>query len=219
MNWPRGHPLTEVLVAASSGSFPPVDGVVDVLPPDDHGTEAIVEFTGHTYVLTTRAAGDDLFLGVDAFGGATSPRFVVALAGDAEIGSHDAVLTRAGGADVPSLTETDRYDDHPRVRRARRHRRAVSVMGDERGVVTIGRGLVDRVELSVELSSDWPDRSAGAGRALILAGLATLSEEQVVFAQIAPGNAASLRAFLACGFRPIGSEILIDRSGWVRPRP
>jgi RimJ/RimL family protein N-acetyltransferase len=30
----------------------------------------------------------------------------------------------------------------------------------------------------------------------------------VVFAQVAPGNAASLRAFLAAGFRPIGSEVL-----------
>jgi RimJ/RimL family protein N-acetyltransferase len=29
-----------------------------------------------------------------------------------------------------------------------------------------------------------------------------------VFAQVAPGNAASLRAFLAAGFRPIGSEVL-----------
>jgi hypothetical protein len=30
----------------------------------------------------------------------------------------------------------------------------------------------------------------------------------VLFAQAAPGNAASLRALLAAGFRPIGSEAL-----------
>jgi hypothetical protein len=34
-----------------------------------------------------------------------------------------------------------------------------------------------------------------------------------VWAQVSPGNAQSLRAFLACGFVPIGSEVLI------RPAP
>jgi len=33
-----------------------------------------------------------------------------------------------------------------------------------------------------------------------------------VFAQVAPGNAASLRAFLAAGFVLIGSEVLIEPS-------
>jgi len=37
---------------------------------------------------------------------------------------------------------------------------------------------------------------------------ASIPEGDVVFAQVAPGNAASLRAFLAAGFRPIGSEVL-----------
>ena len=32
--------------------------------------------------------------------------------------------------------------------------------------------------------------------------------EDVLFAQAAPGNAASLRALLSAGFRPIGSEVL-----------
>jgi RimJ/RimL family protein N-acetyltransferase len=43
-----------------------------------------------------------------------------------------------------------------------------------------------------------------------------------VFAQVATGNAASLRAFLACGFVPIGSEVLIEqheREPDVAPRP
>jgi len=206
------HPLAGVLTAAAVGSFPPVDGVVDVVPPDEDGTEAIVEFTGHAYVLTRRPPEDELFRGVEAFGGVTAPHLVVALAAEAKIGTHDAVLVRAGGSDVRPLPATDRYDDHARVRRARHHRRDVDVLGDERGLVTIGRGLVGRIELSVELFDGAPAGHAGTGRALILGGLATLTDDQFVFAQVAPGNAASLRAFLACGFRPIGSEILLDRT-------
>jgi RimJ/RimL family protein N-acetyltransferase len=30
-----------------------------------------------------------------------------------------------------------------------------------------------------------------------------------VFAAVSPGNARSLRALLACGFTPIGSEVLL----------
>lgn len=205
----HGHPLAAALVAAAHGSFPPADGRVHVVPPDDTGTEAIVEFTGHAFVLTHRDPSDELFAGVDAFGGAGDPRFVVALAGDGAIGTHDAVLVRHGGSSAEPLPETDRYDDHPRVVRARHHRHSVDVLGDATGLVTIGVGLVGRTELSVELTGDAGGR--GAGRALILGGLATVSAGELVFAQVAPGNAASLRTFLACGFRPIGSEILILR--------
>ena len=204
----HGHPLAGALVAAAHGSFPPVDGRVEVVPPDGTGTEAIVEFTGHAFVLTHRDPSDELFDGVDAFGGTGDPRFVLALAGDAGIGTHDAVLVRHGGSTVEPLPETDRYDDHPRVIRARHHRHSVNALLDGTGLVTIGAGLVGRTELSVELTC--AARGAGAGRALILGGLATVSAGELVFAQVAPGNAASLRAFLACGFRPIGSEILID---------
>jgi hypothetical protein len=50
---------------------------------------------------------------------------------------------------------------------------------------------------------------AGHGRRLIRAALAALTPGETVWAQVAPGNAQSLRAFLACGFVPIGSEVLI----------
>ena len=93
------------------------------------------------------------------------------------------------------------------------------MFGDATGLVTIGTGLVGRTELSVEVAggvaSDVASGVAGGvtgtGRRLILGGLATLPATELVFAQVAPGNAASLRAFLACGFRPIGSEILLHR--------
>lgn len=202
------HPLLAVLEAAADGVFRAADGLVEVLPPDADGTRAIVEFTGHAFVLTTHSRTNAIFDRVDAFGGATQPTFVLDVAGpDAVIGSHDLVMVRRGGANVSALPVSASHDDHPRVRRARHHRRDLRVFGDERGLVTVGHGLADRTELSVELVS--AGHGAGVGRSLILGGLANVAPETWVFAQVAPGNAASVRAFLACGFAPIGSEILI----------
>lgn len=212
------HPLLATLHDAANGVFPDVDGVVEVLPTDEPGTGAIVEFTGHTIVLTERRPDDEVVAGVDAFAGATQPRFVVGVAGEgASIGSHDLVLVRRGGSTSDRLPMTDQHDAHPRVRRARHHRHDVEVLGDERGLVTIGSGLAGRTELSVEVVGE---HGAGAGRAMICAALATVSPETRVFAQVAPGNAASVRAFLACGFVPIGSEILFEVApGSAGPAP
>jgi hypothetical protein len=204
------HPLASVLRDAAAGSFPPVDGVVEIVPPDAAGTHAVVEFTGHAYVLTDRSRSDALFVGRDGFGGASHPRLLDALAGPmGQIGSHDMVLVRhADPADGDPLPETDAFDWHPRVARARHHRRDVRVLGDDRGLVCIGVGLVGRTEVSVEVTRVGV--GGGAGRQLVLGALAVLPAGELVFAQVAPGNAASLRVFLACGFVPIGSEVLIE---------
>ena len=94
-----------------------------------------------------------------------------------------------------------------RVVRARSHRRDVRVHADDTGVVTIGRGLVDRQELSVEV---FPGAEGhGHGRRLITQGLGLVEAGDLVWAQVAPGNSASLRAFLSCGFVPIGAETLL----------
>jgi L-amino acid N-acyltransferase YncA len=73
-------------------------------------------------------------------------------------------------------------------------------------LVTIGRGLVDRLEVSVEV---FDGATRGAGRRLIAEALGLVPAGEIVFAQVAPGNAASLRAFLSCGFVPIGAETLL----------
>ncbi len=104
------------------------------------------------------------------------------------------------------LLERHDLDDHPRVVRSRQHRRDVVVYGDDAGLVTIGRGLVDRLEVSVEV---FEAGTGGAGRRLISEALALVPAGDTVFAQVAPGNAASLRAFLGCGFLPIGAETLL----------
>lgn len=209
------HPLVPVLLGAAAGRFPPPDGVIELLAPDAAGTEAVVELTGHAYVLTGWSEAAGLYDGRTAFGDATDPRALAELAGPGGvIGSHDLVMVRrAGPTPTPAtlerpLPETDRYDDHPRVRRARHHRRGVRVFGDERGLVTLGRGLVGRTEVSVELTGGR--LAPHTGRRLVLGALAHLPHDEWVFAQVAAGNAASVRAFLGCGFVPIGSEVLLE---------
>jgi hypothetical protein len=204
------HPLHEALTAAAGGRFPPVDGAVEVLPPDVDGRQAVVEFTGHSFVLTDRGLDELRSRGADGFGGASQPDVVRWLAGPgAEIGSHDAVLVaRGAGSGTAGLSRRSDLDGHPRVIRARRHRRDVTVYGDDLGLLTLGCGLVGRLELSVELySADLHSR--GDGRRLIAAGLALVPDGRLVWAQVAPGNASSLRAFLSSGFAPIGAETLI----------
>ena len=135
----------------------------------------------------------------------------------AHIGCHDAVLVARGigtpgslpgGAIIEGLLpcRTD-LDDHPRVGYAKLRRRHVQVYGDGRGLVTLGRGIADRWEISVEV--DPTNRAVGNARALINEALSHIPSDHWCFAQVSPGNAASLRAFLAAGWTPIGAEIII----------
>ena len=203
------HPLGPLLAAAADGRFPPVDGVADIHPPDAAGTCAVVCFTGHAVVLTDRPRDEVLAFAPDGYGAAMQPALLLALAaGGREIGSTDVVLVRpaiGGGSD---LVERHDLADHPRVRRAFEHRQDVRVLGDHRGLVTIGAGLVGRTELSIELL-DGVAHGRGAGRDLIDQGLRAIPTGEPVFAQVAAGNTASLRAFLATGFAPICSEALV----------
>ena len=52
----------------------------------------------------------------------------------------------------------------------------------------------------------WPTATRDRSRDMVPAGAS-------VWAQIAPGNAASMRASIAAGFVPIGSEVLFPRAG------
>jgi hypothetical protein len=209
----RRHPLAAVLEDAAAGRFPAADGRVDVCPPDDEGTRAVVALTGHAFVLADVAAESLARLGADGYGGALHPDVLRFIAGSSgEIGTVDVVLVARGVGGSPSpavpLDESLDVADHRRVRRARHHRRDVEVVVDPAGVVLLGHGLVDRREMSLELF-DLSASSAGEGRRLIAAGLRCVPVGEACWAQVAPGNARSLRAFLACGFVPVGSEVLI----------
>jgi hypothetical protein len=124
------------------------------------------------------------------------------------IGSLDVLLVRHGAGNGHA-TGAGHANDHPRVSRAHRYRHDVRTFGDEAGVVLLGRGVADRLELALELF-DHTEHGRGHGRRLIDVGLRAAPRTEPVWAQVAPGNAASLRAFLAAGFIPVGAEVLLN---------
>lgn len=135
----------------------------------------------------------------------------------AEPGTIDAVLVaHPGWASPKALTlepaDGREVDRHERVKRARAFRSEVEVHtdADQRGLVVLGRGLAGRLEVSIEVHPEH--RGRGLGADLARAALKLVPEGEPLFAQVAPGNVASLRAFLAAGYRPIGSEVLFLRS-------
>ena len=120
------------------------------------------------------------------------------------------MITVAGalsGAPPVGLVEcADR--DHPRVRRALRYRDGVRVWVADGGLVLLGYGLAGRCEVAVEVEPSA--RGRGLGRRLARAARHLCADRSgFVWAQIAPGNAASVRAFLAAGYRPVGAEALL----------
>jgi hypothetical protein len=202
----EGHGLLGLLLEAAEGRFPDVDGGVTVLGPLARGLEVSFGFTGHAVVATALDAGQVRAHGPDGFGGALSPAFLSWLAGPlGSIGSLDVTLV-ARGRGGGQLSRRLDLDEHPRVALARRLRSDVRVYGDERGVLTLAQGLAGRRELSVEASAEGQGK--GAGRSLLEEGLRLVPRGEPVFAAVAPGNARSLRAFLALGFTPIGCEVI-----------
>ncbi len=212
------HPLVALLRQVASGVFPPPDGLVEVLPQPPGPVDAVLAFTAHHVVA---AAVDPDWarsqLPEGDFIAPMSPRFLSALSErlGSRPGSLDAVLCATGEPGEPgvSLLELPEDIDHPRVQRARRYRTDIRVYGtlDRRGLLVIGRGLAGRWEAAFEVEA--ADRNQGLGRALVAAARRLVPAGEPLFMQTAPGNAASLRAILAGGFRPIGGEVLFPRSG------
>lgn len=178
------------------------------------GVEGIISFTGHSLL----AIGDDISddhlakLGVDGFGGATQPSVLLELAGPTGwIDSLDVLLAQRVKSTASPLVERPDLLDHPRVGFARALREDVKVFGRHdvttRSVATLGRGIGGLLEMSVEL--DPGERRKGTASDFIRAALAAAPSDDVVVAAVAPGNAASLRSFLAAGFVILGSSQLL----------
>jgi hypothetical protein len=213
----NAHPLVSLLRRAARGSPPEPDGTVELHPAPPGPVDAVVGFTGHLVVaadlvereVRARVPADDFGAWMDA-------PFLLWLAErlGSRPGSHDLVLAAAGtpaDSDL-ELRPAPELSDHPRVRLASRHRTDVRVFTDpdELGVLVLGCGLAERWELAFEVEAHA--RHRGLGRRLALAARRHVPEGEPLFAQVAPGNAASVRSVLAAGFRPIGSEVLFPRS-------
>lgn len=197
--------MLTVLLGAAEGRFPPADGGVTYLPPLDGGWEAIVSLTGHAFVASRLAEDDLADLSPDGFGAVLRPELLLRLAGSGgSVGMTDVTLVATGRGER-TLDPSPSLGGHPRVAYARSIRREVSVYGSTDGLFTMGEGLAGRLEMSVETSGNGVVR----GRDLIESALSLAPRGEPLFAAVSPGNARSLRAFLACGFTPLGSEVLI----------
>jgi GNAT superfamily N-acetyltransferase len=169
-------------------------------------------FTAH-HVISANVSREEVLERIDPsdLGAALNSTFLTWLGRrlEAAPGSLDVVLAAPGLPDPPhGLLRASLPVEHARVSRAERYREQVAAYTTVNGgaVVVLGRGLGGRREVSLEI--DEAARGRGLGRRLLLGARSLIPEGDVVFAQVAPGNAASLRAFLAAGFRPIGSEVL-----------
>jgi hypothetical protein len=212
------HPLAAMLHGAAMGEPPSPDGVVEVLPSPGGPTDAIVDFTAHLVVaadVPAQAVLDQLPVGdLSAW---THPSFQMWLAErlGSRPASRDLVLAAPASSDPVDLELVERDDlgDHARVRRAARYRTDLRVFTDpdDLGVLVLGRGLAGRCECAFEVEP--AGRNRGLGRRLALAARAMVPPDEPLFAQVAPGNVASVRAVLAAGFRPIGGEVLFPRRG------
>jgi hypothetical protein len=210
-----GARLPQLLQSAALGQFPPADGEVEVLPPPPGPADAVLAFTAHHVV----AADVDpewvaQTLRSDDVGAPMKVEFLTLVARrlGVEAGMLDVVLAAVGGPSRPEFDLVDAEEEfvHTRLARARRYRSEVRCLRDDRGgLLTIGNGLAGRVEVSIEVEA--AAQGIGLGSKLARSALGIVGPGTAVFAQVSPGNVASLRCFLAAGYRPIGAEVLFCR--------
>jgi len=210
--------LLRLLLDAAGGAPPPADGVVEVWAAPTGPVDAVLAFTAHHVVAA--AVDPDLVAARLPDGDLSAPMGPAFLGwlGDrlgSRPGSLDVVLAAGGLGGSPPLELTPGVDPdrHERVARALRYRSDLQVWTAEgdAGVLVLGRGLAGRREVAFEV--DPARRNRGLGRSLVAAARHLTPPGEPLFAQVAPGNAASLRVVEVAGFRPIGAEVLFHRGG------
>ncbi|MFH0522125.1 GNAT family N-acetyltransferase [Streptomyces sp. M41] len=204
--------LRDILDSAARGVFPPEDGRTRVVPQPSPRGAGVLALTAHTVVFTDEDPGwvYDTLRGVDcdALAAPLNPRFLAALMERTgrTCETVDAVLVGSPLPGEPPLALAEVEDaGHPRVGYAHGRRDAVRAWTAQGGVLVLGRGVAGRLEVSVEV--DEGVRRRGLGRLLVTAARHLVTEP--LWAQVAPGNARSARAFQAAGYRPVGAELLL----------
>jgi GNAT superfamily N-acetyltransferase len=200
--------LAAVLAGVAAGRFPPPDGGITIVPAPSPRDAGVLGFTAHAVIfadadpawVTAQLPAGDLAAPL-------SPAFLQALCQHTgrEMHTIDMLCTapaRPGPPPIALSAEPGR--SHPRVARALRYRDDVRAWRADGGVVLLGQGIAGRWEASIEV--DPGRRGHGVGRALAAAAQHLLPAGTPLWAQISPANAASVRAFLAAGFTPVGAE-------------
>lgn len=204
--------LGRILTDAAAGEFPPADGGVTILPQPSERDAGVIGFTAHAVIFTD--ADHEWVrrqIPPGELSGPVSPAFLQALATATgrRAGSLD-LLCAAQSLDGPPPVElrAEPESTHSRMLRALNYRDEVRAWRADGGIVLIGRGVAGRLETAIEVDEDH--RNRGLGRLLATAARHLVPPGTVLWAQVAPGNAASVRAFLAAGFVPVGAEVLLS---------
>jgi GNAT superfamily N-acetyltransferase len=203
--------LADLLDGIGRGRRLPGDGGLRVVPPPSPRTHAVLGFTGHHVIVTdAEEAWVRAQLPPGDLSAPLNPPFLTALGARTgrRTNNIDLVMVAPSlpGPPQPRLTEAD-ATGHPRVARARRYRDELRIWTTTGGVLIVGRGLAGRWELALEV--DEPARGRGLGTALVTAARHLVPDGALLWAQVAPGNAASVRAILAARFAPVGAEALL----------
>ena len=203
----------------------PADSGVSLLPvPAGTAVAAVLGFTAH-HVIAADADQEWLTSQLDGYEMTRplEPAFLAALGEHlhARPGGQDNLLVARGNGRQTSTSEVAVADDpaalnHSRVDRALRYREDVSVATVPGGLVTTGRGLAGRWEISIEVEESR--RGVGIGRKLAEYGRTLVPVDAVLWAQVHPSNVASMRVFLAAGYRPVGAEVLFTRGSPATPQ-
>jgi hypothetical protein len=223
--------LADLMRSVAEGGAPAADRALTVVAPPDERSVGVLSFSGCNVVsaeppedwIRGRLPDDDLSAPLQ-------PPFltVLAAATGRVPGNLDLVLVaratgRSNGMELTELTEF-REPLRPRLARALAQRIGVRAWHCPGGLLTLGRGVAGRWEVSVEVEAAL--RGFGLGRGLFTAARGLLPAGEQVWAQVAPGNAASVRAALAAGFRPVGAEVLLHQDyatfgqfTWFEPEP
>ena len=210
--------LLRLLRDAALGAPPAADGRVEVWPGPVGTVDALLAFTAHHVIAAD--VDPDLVAARLPDGDLSAPMSAAFLGWLGERlgsrpGSLDVVLAAGGLGGTPPLELVPAVDPdrHQRVARALRYRRDLAVWTDPEGagLLTVGRGLAGRLELAFEV--DPARRGRGLGRLLVAAARHLTPPGEPLFAQVAPGNVASLLVVQAAGFRPVGAEVLFHRDG------
>ena len=211
-----GHSLEGILDQAAEGRYPPPDGGVTILPAQSSPRAAgVIAFTAHAVIfIDADAEWVAGLLPPGDLSAPLTPAFLDALcartgrqAQSTDVLGLATPLPGRPDIDLRRLATSSGDPLHPRLARAHRYRDDVRAWQADGGIVMLGRGVGGRWEVAVEVD---PDRqSRGLGRRLARAARHLVPGGAPLWAQIAPGNVASMRAFLAAGYVPAGAEALL----------
>jgi RimJ/RimL family protein N-acetyltransferase len=209
--------LADILRGIENGVFPAPDLEVEVVPAPSKRESCVVAFTAHIVVATDVDPGwvaERIPAGDPS--APLNPPFLFALEQltGRRVNAIDAMLLAPALSDpaerAAAVEELTEFTDHThsRIQRAWRYRDDVRAYADPYGgLVVIGNGLAGRLECALEVPEAV--RGKGHGRRLARAARALIPADAHIWAQVSPGNAASLRTFLAAGYNPVGSEALL----------